>query len=196
MRPGFNRIATTNDGDTLITAYRNTNSTAFTIVAINPTGFSMTPTFNLQNFPAVLSVTPWLTSPDVSLAAQSAVAVTNAAFTYTLPGLSVATFVGQANNPPALAAINNQTINPGVTLVVTNAASDPDLPAQSLTFTLLNSPTNATLTTLSPDYTLLTSTNLAVWQLRFTTNPTAMPVIFTDTNFSNAARFYRLQLGP
>ena len=266
VRPGFNRIAATNNGSTLITAYRNTNSTSFVIVAINPTGFPLTPTFNLQNFPVVAAVTPWMTSPDVSLAVQSAVTVTNAAFTYTLPGLSAVTFVGQANNPPALAAILNQTINAGVILLVTNVASDPDLPAQILAFTLLQSPTNATLTTLDPtnacvswrplvsqagstnmiqvkvtdngspnlsatnsftitvnpasqptlssmiaggsqitltvtglvgpDYTLLTSTNLVNWQTLFTTNPTTMPVTFTDTNRSDTARFYRLQLGP
>ena len=62
---------------------------------------------------------------------------------------SVVTFVGQANNPPALAAIANQTINAGVTFAVTDAASEPDLPAQSLTFALLNSPTNATLTAVN-----------------------------------------------
>ncbi|HSY17663.1 MAG TPA: hypothetical protein VK815_04975, partial [Candidatus Acidoferrales bacterium] len=134
----------------LITAYRNTNSTGFVIVAINPTGIPLTPAFNLANFPAVASVTPWVTSPDVSLAVQSPVAVTNAAFTYTLPGLSVVTFTGQANNPPKVTPIADQTINPGVTLTVTNMASDPDLPAQTLTFTLLTGPANAALTTLNP----------------------------------------------
>jgi glucuronoarabinoxylan endo-1,4-beta-xylanase len=265
VRPGFNRIAATNNGSTLITAYRNTNSTSFVIVAINPTGLSLTPTFNLQNFPTVASVTPWLTSAAVSLAVQSPVGVTNATFTWTLPGLSAVTFVGQANYPPELAAVANQTINAGVTLLVTNIASDPDLPAQTLTFTLLRSPTNATLTTLNPtsarvswrplisqaastnliqvkvadsgtlslsatnnfvitvnpasqpvldfitlgsqvslaatgmigpDYLLFTSTNLFNWQLLFSTNPIAMPVTFTDTNKNDAARFYRLQLGP
>ena len=49
---------------------------------------------------------------------------------------------------------------------------------------------------IGPDYSLFTSTNLAVWQLVYTTNPTTMPVTFTDTNHGDAARFYRLQLGP
>jgi len=150
VRPGFNRIATANNDGTLMVAFRNTNSTTFAIVAINPTAFPLAPTFNLQNFPAVASVAPWITSSSLSLAAQSSVAVTNSTFAYTLPGMSVVTFVGQANSPPLLAAIANQTINAGVTLTVTNAASDPDLPAQSLTFSLLNGPTNATLTTINP----------------------------------------------
>jgi arabinoxylan arabinofuranohydrolase len=156
VRPGFNRIATTNNGGTLITAYRNTNSTDFVIVAINPTGISLTPTINLQNFPVVASVTPWMTSPDVSLAIQPDIAVTNSAFTYALPGLSVATFVGHANNPPALAAVADQTINAGITLMVTNAATDLDLPAQTLTFSLLSSPTNANLTMLNSSNALIT----------------------------------------
>jgi glucuronoarabinoxylan endo-1,4-beta-xylanase len=156
VRPGFNRIAATNNGSVLVTAYRNTNSAAFAIVAINPTGIPLTPTFNLQNFSAVASLAPWMTSPDVSFAIQSAVALTNSTFTYTLPGLSVVTFVGRANFPPALAAVANQSINAGVTLLVTNFASDPDLPAQSLTFTLLTSPTNATLTSLNASNALVT----------------------------------------
>lgn len=266
IRPGFNRIAATNNGSVLVMAFRDTNSTAFAIVAINPTGVPLTPVFNLQNFPVAASVTPWMTSPDVSLAVQSSVPVTGGAFSYTLPGLSVVTFVGQTNSPPVLSAIASQSINAGVTLNVTNVASDPDLPSQLLTFTLLNAPTNASLVTVNstnalftwrplisqagstnaimvkvtdngspnlsatnsftitvnpasqptlssmiaggsqitltvtglvgPDYTLLTSTNLVNWQTLFTTNPTTMPVTFTDTNRSDTARFYRLQLGP
>jgi hypothetical protein len=30
----------------------------------------------------------------------------------------------------------------------------------------------------------------------FTTNPTVMPLTLTDSNRTDAARFYRLQLGP
>jgi hypothetical protein len=118
----------------------------------------MTPTFNLQNFPAAGSVTPWLTSSNLSLAVQSSVTVTNATFAYSLPGLSVATFVGQAdmNNPPVLAVLADQTISAGVTLLLTNAATDADLPAQTLTFSLLGSPTNANLTTLNASNALIT----------------------------------------
>lgn len=266
VRPGFNRIAASYSGSILTTAYRDTNSGAFAIVAINTTGIPLTPTFSLTNFPAVASVVPWLTSPDVSLAVQSSVPVSGGAFSYTLPGLSVVTFVAQTNFPPTFTSIAPQTINPGATLNLTNTASDADLPAQSLTFTLLTAPTNATLTVLNstnarftwrplisqaastnsiqvkvtdnctpnlsatnnfvitvnpasqpalssitvgssqvslsatgligPDYTLLTSTNLVSWQCFFTTNPAAMPVQFADTNRSDAARFYRLLLGP
>jgi hypothetical protein len=147
IRPGFNRIAATNNDGTLVTAYRNTNGTIFAIVAVNPTAFPLSPTFNLQNFPAVAAVTPWVTSSSLSFAVQPSVTVTNSAFTYTLPAMSVATFAGQiaANTPPVLVPVADQVINAGMTLVITNHASDTDSPPQSLTYTLLNGPTNASI---------------------------------------------------
>jgi hypothetical protein len=48
-----------------------------------------------------------------------------------------------------------------------------------------------------PDYVLLTSTNLNTWQVLMTTNSPASPVTLVDTNApADAARFYRIQLGP
>src|SRR5208282_2060283 len=44
------------------------------------------------------------------------------------------------NQPPVLAAIPNQSILAGRTLLVTNLASDPNIPARPLTFSLLNPP--------------------------------------------------------
>jgi len=49
------------------------------------------------------------------------------------------------NNAPSLAAVSNQTIVAGVALVVTNSASDSDIPLQTLTFSLLTAPTNAAI---------------------------------------------------
>lgn len=148
VRPNDYRVGATNDGIGLVSAYKNTNSSQFAIVAVNTINFPMEKTFTLQNFPAVNSVTPWITSTNSSLAVQSAVAVSNASFTYTLPVLSVVTFVGQpaSNTPPVLAPVSDRTINAGVTLVITNVATDSDQPPQALTFSLFSStPTNATL---------------------------------------------------
>ncbi|SPE55794.1 putative Glucan endo-1,6-beta-glucosidase [Verrucomicrobia bacterium] len=47
------------------------------------------------------------------------------------------------NQPPALAPIANQTILAGRVLVVTNSASDPDVPAQTLAFGLTSPPAGA-----------------------------------------------------
>jgi hypothetical protein len=50
---------------------------------------------------------------------------------------------------------------------------------------------------VGPDYTLWTTTNLATgWQVLFMTNSPVTPFTLVDTNFNDAARFYRIQLGP
>jgi glucuronoarabinoxylan endo-1,4-beta-xylanase len=265
VRPNFYRMdATSSQPSALISAYRDTNSTAFAIVVVNTNAATnVIQTFNLADFTAAF-VTPWITSATLSLAPQAPVNVTNSSFTYEVPAMSVVTLFGRGNTPPTLGAGLDQTVNVGVTLQVTNTASDLDLPVQTLTFSPGNTfPAGATLNSSSgvfswrpqvsqadtthviqiqvtdsgspplsatnhftvtvnaltnpvigsvtvsaglvnlpvsgpqgPDYTLLTSTNLLDWQPLLTTNPVAMPFGLTDTNASNAARFYRLQLGP
>jgi hypothetical protein len=116
------------------------------MVAVNNNGVSINQTFNLTNFSAA-SLTPWITSASLSLAAQSPVTMTGSSFTYTLPAMSVVTFVGQQstglpNTPPTFQPVANQIINAGMTLVVTNVASDADQPPQTLTFSLVNGPGN------------------------------------------------------
>jgi Putative Ig domain/Carbohydrate binding module (family 6) len=56
---------------------------------------------------------------------------------------------GAENAAPSLAAISNRTLGVGQTLTVTNSASDTDVPAQALVFSLLTGPANATLNTNS-----------------------------------------------
>ena len=58
-----------------------------------------------------------------------------------------------ANQPPVLSAISNQTIMAGRTLLITNSATDPDIPAQTLTFSLLTAPTNAAINSSSGLFT-------------------------------------------
>jgi glucuronoarabinoxylan endo-1,4-beta-xylanase len=152
VRPGYYRINANNTTAAYISAYENTNSGSFAIVAVNTnTGTAINQTITLTNFLAVSSVTPWMTTSNLSLASQTAVPVVNSSFTYTLPALSVVTFVGQAvsNTVPVLAPVANQTVNAGITLVITNVATDTDSPSPTLTFSLLTAPANATLTTAS-----------------------------------------------
>jgi O-glycosyl hydrolase len=265
VRPNFYRIgATSSQSSALISAYKDSASTAFAIVVVNTnTATDVIQTFNLANFTAA-SVTPWITSGPLSLAQQSQMGVTNSSFTYEVPALSVVTFVGQGNTPPAIGAVPTQTVNAGVTLWVTNTASDSDLPRQTLAFSpanafpagamvnssngifswrppvaranttnlieiqvadngspnlsatnsfnvVVNPVTNPVLSSLSlsqgqvsmtasgpegPDYTLWTSTNLINWQTLFTTYSPVTPFTLVDTNSSNAARFYRIQIAP
>ena len=149
VRPNFYRIdATSSQPSALISAYKDTssNSTAFAIVVVNTNAATdVIQTFNLTNFTAA-SVTPWITSASLSLAAQTPVNLTNSSFTYTVPAMSVVTFAGQGNTPPRIGFVANRTVNPGATLLVTNTASDSDLPPQVLTFGAANTfPSNATL---------------------------------------------------
>ncbi len=157
VRPGYFRIGVTSD-ITSVSAYRDTNSGNFAIVAINTnTATPVLETFALTNFTAT-TVTPWITSASQMLAAQSAVTVSNGTFTYTLPALSVVTFVGKlpTNSPPVFTPVPNQTVNAGVTLTITNTATDPNLPPQNLSFALLTAPPNASLTQLDNNDTLFT----------------------------------------
>src|SRR5262249_27848093 len=55
--------------------------------------------------------------------------------------------VNEVNRPPVLSGQTNVTINELTTLVVTNAATDPDIPANTLTYALLAAPTNAVINT-------------------------------------------------
>ncbi len=154
VRPNFYRIdATSSQPSALISAYKDTNSPAFAIVVVNTnTATDVIQMFNLANFTAA-SVTPWITSASLSLTPQTPVNVTDASFTYQVPAMSVVTFVGQqivgqTNTPPVIGAVSDQTVNVGVTLLVTNTASDSDLPAQTLTFSPANTfPANATVNT-------------------------------------------------
>jgi glucuronoarabinoxylan endo-1,4-beta-xylanase len=102
VRPNFYRMGVvTNTGGAMVSAYRDINSSAFAIVAINANQTnSMNQTFNLSNFTAS-SVVPWITSSTLSLSNQAAVTLSNSAFFYQLPPLSVVTFVGRAS-PPTL----------------------------------------------------------------------------------------------
>ncbi|MGD0351149.1 MAG: hypothetical protein ABSB84_12670 [Verrucomicrobiota bacterium] len=150
VRTNYYRIGATNTGNAFISAYKDSNSPAFAIVAVNANGYPVEQTFSLTNFTSG-SVTPWVTSSNLSLAPLSAVTFTNEIFLYELPAMSVVTFVGlgAANSAPTLTPVPNQVISAGFPLQVTNLATDPDWPSQTLLFSLLSSPANATLTPLN-----------------------------------------------
>jgi glucuronoarabinoxylan endo-1,4-beta-xylanase len=120
VRPGYYRIGVTNNAFTSISAYKDTNSGRFAIVAINPALTTVTQVFNLASFTAT-SVTPWITSSNLSLASQSAIAVANSSFSYALPAMSVVTFVGQAWSVSTNIVISRATCNNHALVLTWNA---------------------------------------------------------------------------
>src|SRR5207244_1493655 len=59
---------------------------------------------------------------------------------------TVSITVSEINSPPAISAITRTNINEGDLLIFAAMASDPDLPVQTLTFSLdAGSPTNAVI---------------------------------------------------
>ena len=83
-----------------VTAFKNASTGAFAIVAINSNGSSVSQPFTLSGL-STSSVTPYITDPSNNLSAQSPVTVTSSAFTATLTGSSVTTFVGSGGGPGA-----------------------------------------------------------------------------------------------
>jgi hypothetical protein len=85
----------------------------------------------------------------------------------------VITVVSPVNTPPTLDPIADQTLIAGQTLLVTNNASDTDVPAQMLTFSLLSAPLGAAI---NPTNGLIT------WRPQIAQSPTTndLSVAVTD----------------
>jgi hypothetical protein len=77
------------------------------------------------------------------------------------------------NTAPALAPVSDQTVNVGITLNVTNVATDPDVPPQILTFALLTAPANAALDS---------GTGIFTWRATVASAGTTNPVTLTVTD--------------
>jgi hypothetical protein len=120
VRPGYYRIGVSNNATTLISAYKDTNSGGFAIVAANNSSTTVTQTFNLKNF-TTGAVTPWITSSNLSLASQSAIAVASSSFSCALPAMSVVTFVGQAWSVSTNIVISRATCNNHALVLTWNA---------------------------------------------------------------------------
>ena len=75
-------------------------------------------------------------------------------------------FWGTSNTAPTLAAISTRTIGAGVTLNITNGATDIDTPPQTLTYSLPMAPTNAIINT---------NTGVLTWRPLVTQANTANP---------------------
>lgn len=109
VRPGFVMVGVGGSSpvNVWVTAFKNPSTGDFVIVAINNNGDTPV-NFDLNGLTAS-SVTPWVTSTSLNLAAQSSVPVTNGVLSYTLPTYSVTSFVGSSGTtqPPSSCDMNN-----------------------------------------------------------------------------------------
>lgn len=144
VRPNFYRIDVGgNTANTLISAYKDSTSPGFAIVAVNTNATtSVNQTFNLANFTTTGSVTPWITASGLNLVSNAPIAVSGSSFTYTLPALSVVTFVGQGqtNQAPTDIALSNASVpenQPPATTVGTFSTTDPNT-GDTFTYTLVS----------------------------------------------------------
>jgi glucuronoarabinoxylan endo-1,4-beta-xylanase len=166
VRPGFARIGVANNAlPTYVSAYKDTNTGKFAIVAVNSINYSYAQTFNFSGFGTPV-VTPWVTSGSLSLSNQAPIAVSNSTFVYNLPAWSVVTFVGQTG-----------TVVP--TLAVHVAGTQSTL--------TIGGPAGG-------GYTIWGSTDLSHWQSLLTTNPLVTPAVWVDPGPAVATKYYRVSL--
>jgi dextranase len=93
--------------------------------------------------------------------------------------LCTATFNNvSVNQAPVLAAIPNQTILAGRTLVVTNSASDADIPPQTLTYSLFSAPAGASI---------ITNNGVFTWRPAIAQSPSTqtVAVVVSDNGVPN-----------
>src|SRR5262249_18236532 len=120
-------------------------------------------------------------------AGSYSVIVSNAAGTAT----SATATLTVGNTAPTLAPIANTNVNVGVSVTITASASDPDVPPQTLAFSLLSGPTNAALGGGSGVFTY----RPIVSQANSSTNVT---IVVTDNGSPNlsATQSFTLTVNP
>jgi autotransporter-associated beta strand protein len=144
-------------------------SATFTVVA---TGIPA-PTYqwleNGTNLVGQTGSTLTISSAYASAAGTYSVIVANASGSVT----SSSAILTVGNTAPTLAPVADQTTSVGLTLNVTNVATDPDVPPQYLTFALLTSPTGATIDPV---------TGIFTWRAPVASANTTNPVTVTVTD--------------
>ncbi|PTX91660.1 glycoside hydrolase family 30 beta sandwich domain-containing protein [Opitutus sp. ER46] len=127
IRPGYVRVDATNEPTTgvRVSAFKREK---LVIVAVNQAKSAVTQAFTL-NGANVARVTPWVTSATLDCAAEPAVSVNAGAFSATLPGESVTTFVGDIAFPaPTITSAPRSHRVPEHTLAVMDVVVAADFP--------------------------------------------------------------------
>ncbi|HKW30946.1 MAG TPA: immunoglobulin domain-containing protein [Verrucomicrobiae bacterium] len=166
------------------------NSVTFTVVAGGSMPLAYRWYFN-TNTPIANATNPALTLVNVQTTnvGTYSVVVTNLAGSTN--STNAVLVVGAPNSPPTLSPIADTNINAGVTLVIAAVATDTDTPPPTLSFSLLNAPTNATLDTNSGVFTwrpLVTQANTA--------NPVTIKVYDSGMPGLSAMQSFNVTVNP
>ena len=124
----FTNSATDSDQPAQVLTYSLSNAPAGAVVNPNSGIFSWTPT-EAQG-PSTNHITTLVTDNGVPPMSASQ---------------SFDVIVQESNEPPVLAPIADRMIHAGMTLAITNTATDPDLPTNSITFSLNPAPAGASI---------------------------------------------------
>ena len=122
VRPSSVRVSATASptSGVFVSAYKGTANSA--IVAINSNGAAKSLPVTIANM-SVGSVTPFVTSSAGGLVQQSAVAVTNGSFTFTLPAQSIVTFVTSGTGSTGTTCTAAPTAPTGLTATAASSSS-------------------------------------------------------------------------
>jgi len=130
----------------------------------------------------------------VSGPSSNSVSGLSSSFSVTVPAYTMMVLVAPTlagNTPPTLAPIANQMVNVGQTVAFTASATDTDQPPQTLTFSLLSAPTNATLNA---------STGAFSWRPLVsqadTTNSVALEVTDSGSPSMSATQSFTITVNP
>ena len=147
VRPGAKRVSATASPSSgvFVSAYQGSSSSA--IVAINSNGSATSLPVTIENL-SVGSVTPYETTAAGGLVQQSAVAVTNGSFTFTLPAQSIVTFVTSGSGTTG----SGCTTSPAAPTRLTAAAASSS--SVSLSWSAVAAPANCAISS----YTVYRST--------------------------------------
>jgi glucuronoarabinoxylan endo-1,4-beta-xylanase len=99
IRPNFYRVGVTNTTTALVSAYKDSVSSNYVVVAANNSAFPVNQTFVLTNIPALTNLTPWFTSATQSLAVAASFGVANGTFSVKLPPFTVVSYMTQPLPP-------------------------------------------------------------------------------------------------
>jgi hypothetical protein len=114
------------------------NALTYSLDAPTPSGASVNPATGVFTWTPTEAQGPMTTNLTVRVT-DNGVPPLSDAKTFTVTVL-------ESNRPPVLAAIANRTIHAGISLVITNVATDPDIPTNTLAFSLgTNAPAGAVI---------------------------------------------------